>query len=495
MTLRELAATALQVASDLPETPVQGIAQDSRRVEPGFVFVARRGAVTDGHDHVPDALKRGAVAVVGELAPHQTQGYPWSGKVPYLRVPDPQTAAAKLAAAYHRHPSRSLKTLGVTGTDGKTTTCFVLHHLLAGVYRTGLLSTASIRIGEEEVALQGHFTTPEAPEVQALLARFRDSGLTHAVIESSSHGFAQRRLDEVDFDIGIWTNLSAEHLDFHGSLPMYRHAKATLMRRAHVSVLNADEPDYEYFASCARSYLSYGVSEKATWRAERIRLGAASISFDLRVAGGPRYPVRLPMIGEYNVHNALAALVAACRAGIDLKAACLRLATFPGVPGRMQLVQVEPFAVVVDFAHTPGALERALKTLRLQTRRRLLVVIGAAGERDPGKREPLGRAAATHADFAVFTEEDSRSEDANDILAEMAKGAGAAGASMGVSYTTIAHRREAIRFAVALAQPGDLVLLAGKGHEATLERERETLEWNEVAEAEQALAARRDRNR
>ena len=487
MTLAELFREALrETPSGLPDTEVRGVAQDNRRVEPGFVFVARKGEVADGHRFVEGALQRGAVAVVGEASAEERAAFAWHGRVPYLQVENDKAALAKLAAAFYGHPSKSLFTFGVTGTDGKTTTAYLLHHLLSGTVPTGLISTAGIRLGDEPVDLEGHFTTPEAPEVQGLLARFRDARLTHAVLESSSHGFSQRRLDEVNYDVGVWTNLSPEHLDHHKTFEAYREAKGTLMRRARRSVLNADDPAFGYFAGVSQEVVSYGVERPANWRAADVKEAPGLLTFLLHV-GNAQYPAALPMVGAYNVHNALAALAAAYGAGLELSLLLQRLRTFRGVPGRMQLVQTEPFSVVVDFAHTAPALYKALAAVRPQVQGKLIVVVGAAGERDPGKRAPLGEASARGADLAIFTEEDSRSEDPHAILAAVVEGAERAGGREGETFLVIPDRREAIHKAVALAEPGDGVLLCGKGHERTLERADEILPWDEVAEARGAL--------
>jgi UDP-N-acetylmuramoyl-L-alanyl-D-glutamate--2,6-diaminopimelate ligase len=479
----------------LPDVEVRCIVQDTRELPPGggpaepFVFVARRGATVDGHRFAARAVAQGAVAVVGEATPEEQAGFAWRHAVPYLQVPDDRAALAQLAATLYGHPSRALFTVGVTGTDGKTTTATLLHHLLQGERPTGLLSTAGVRMGDVEGELFGHFTTPEAPVVQRTLAAFVAHGLRAAVIESSSHGLAQRRLDAIDYDLGVLTNLSPEHLDFHGTLENYRAAKAQLMARAKVSVLNADDPHYAYFAARARRVVTYGVVRAATWRATELRELPGVLEWRLTHADRS-YPARLPMVGSYNVYNALAALAAAAEAGVSVEGALERLATFPGVPGRMQVVQTEPFALVVDFAHTPPALEKALAALRPQVRGRLIVVVGAAGERDPGKRAPLGAAAVRGADLAIFTEEDARSEDPEAILAQLRAGAQGAGGRLGETFWLEPDRREAIRRAVALAAAGDLVLLAGKGHERTLERREQTLPWDEVAEARRALQER-----
>ena len=491
MTLAELAREALGI--DLTKLalersgPVQvtGVSQDHRKVEPGHVFVARVGAKFDGHRYARLAVDAGAVAVVGQKEAGPV--LPWHA-TPYLRVADDRIALARLAATFHGHPSRSLTLAGVTGTDGKTTVSTLLHHLLAGEMRTGLMSTAGVRAGDSALPLEGHFTTPEATEVQSYLASFRDAGCTHAVLESSSHALAMHRLDEVEYDLAVWTNLSAEHLDFHGSLEEYREAKLELVRRAPVAVLNRDDEHFDAFAAAAREVITFGLNEAAEWRAEGIEESAQGLSFTILSPAG-RCRASLPMLGSFNVHNALAASAAAFRLGVPLDALVARLAGFTGVPGRMQVLQREPFAVVVDFAHTGPALEKALAALRPAVAGRILLVVGAAGERDPGKRRPLGRAAAAGADLTFFTEEDHRSESLTAILDELEAGALEAGASP-EAFTRIPDRSEAIAAAITEARNGDLVLLAGKGHESTLERGDEALPWDEAAEARKHLSQR-----
>ncbi len=509
---------------------VTGIAQDTRKVEVGFVFIARTGGSFDGHKFAQTAADAGAIAIVGEKKRSEIS---LRQDIPYIQVADSKRAVPKLAATFYAHPSQSLITFGVTGTDGKTTTSFLLHHLLSAKYKVGLLSTAGIKVGEKTLDLEGHFTTPEAPEVQKFLALFRDEGCTHAVIESSSHGFAQHRLDEVKYDYGIWTNLSPEHLDFHKTFEAYREAKLELMRRARVSVLNRDDASFSYFLNEAEkaegkqgskgergkqlspplplapapSPITYGRHEGSDWQLVSIAAKPGEQLFTVHIRGAllmreddkslkpessGRVTIapRLPMVAAYNVHNALGALIAAHEAGVMVNDLLNKLGDFSGVPGRMEVVQREPFALLVDFAHTPPALENMLSVLRPVTEGKLIVVVGAAGERDPGKREPLGAIAVKNADLAIFTEEDSRSEDVNVILGEMAKGAILAGGEATKTYWCISDRREAIRFAVSQAKKGDTIVLAGKGHERTLERSLETLPWDEVAEARRALEKR-----
>lgn len=484
MRLSELLEAALETRSAGGSDPVvTAVVQRHEDVRSGALFVARRGARFDAHGFIEQAVAAGAVAVVGEG--ELPSALPWSG-VPYIRVPDARVALPLLAAAFYGHPAESLTVLGVTGTDGKTTTATLLHHLLAARGPAGLISTAGIVLGDERVPLHGHFTTPEATEVQALLARCRDEGLSDVVLESSSHGFSLHRLDAIPYAVGVWTNLSPEHLDHHGDLEAYREAKATLMRRSLVSVLNRDEPDFAFFAAAARRAVSYGRHDAADVRLTGLRTVAGGLIFEVEAAE-ERVPVRLPLPGGFNAWNALAALAAAREVGVPLSVGAPRLAGFPGVPGRMQVVTERPFTVIVDFAHTPPALSRALEAVAPAPPGRLLVVIGSAGERDAGKRAPLGEVAVSRAQRAYFTEEDARSEDLGAILATMAEGARRAGAREGEGYLLVPDRREAIRRALAEARPGDVVLLAGKGHESTLERAGETLAWDEVAEARRWL--------
>lgn len=489
MRLRELVRRAYPEladrAAELPDTVVTGVVQDARRARPGSLFVARIGAKVDGHRFAVDAVRAGAVAVAGardDLRPEDLAG------APYLRVPDDRAAVARLAAAYHGRPSRRTRVVGVTGTDGKTTTAALTWWALSGAAPAGLSSTAMTRLGDEVVPPVGHFTTPEADEVQAFLAEAVARGLTRVVLESSSHGLALRRLDEIDYALAVWTNLSPEHLDFHGDLAAYADAKAELVRRAPHAILNRDDDAWAFFAGEARAVTSYGAHAQADWRLLASDPRPGRLTLRIGTPEGRELTTDLPMVGGYNAWNALAALAAAAHEGTSPEAAAARLASFPGVPGRMQVLQAEPFAVIVDFAHTAPALTKALAALAPRGRR--LVVIGAAGERDPGKRAPLGAAAVRGADLALFTEEDARSEDPTAILDRLAAGAAAAGGREGRDFVRVPDRREAIRQAIRRAQPGDAVLLAGKGHETTLERADATLPWDEAAEARAALEAR-----
>ncbi len=490
VSLPRLLADALGVVvTPLPDVLVRGVAQHLDKVGPGTVFVARVGARSDGHAFAHAAVARGAVCVVGvrdglvDLA------------VPYVHVGDDRWATSALAAAFHGWPSRALTVVGVTGTDGKTTTSTMLHHLLQGDAprpEAALLSSAAVRIGRAAGPLEGHFTTPEATEVQAHLAAARAAEVRVAVVESSSHGASLQRLAHVDYDLMVWTNLSPEHLDHHGTFAAYRATKVGLVARAAAAVLNRDDPAYDVFAAaaCGRT-VTYGVDPAADVRAEAIVSGPAGLRFTLVTDAG-RWTASVPMVGDFNVANALAALAAAHELGVPFELGVARLAGFEGVPGRMQLVATEPCSVVVDFAHTPDALAKALAAVTPAPGGRRVVVIGAAGERDPAKRAPLGAAAVRGADLAVFTEEDHRSEPLAAILDALVAGARAAGGVAGRDFVVVADRREAIATAIAHGRAGDVVVLAGKGHERTLERGAEATPWDEAAEARAAVVRRRD---
>lgn len=489
MQLRQLcAALGVPVPQHGEGVEVTGVTHRADWVRPGDAFVAIRGARADGHDFLAQAVERGAVAVVGEglLAGA-------SCPVPYVVVPAARPALADLAAELSGHPSRDLTVIGVTGTDGKTTTSCLARHLLRAAGRsTGLLSTIGYELPDGVLRQPPtHFTTPEAPQVQQILRDVRDAGAEAVVVESSSHALALDRVRNVDFDVAVWTNLTGEHLDFHGSMEGYFQDKARLVRMARHAVLNADDPWTERLLPEAPSRTTYSAEGAAAdWRAEDVVERPDDLRFTVHSPGGSATAV-LPMIGRFNVANALAAMAAVHATGVGLGALLAGLATFPGVPGRMEMVERRPGdpRVIVDFAHTPPSLEKALQTVRVTTEGRLWVVLGSAGgPRDPSKRAPLGEVATRLADVAVFTEEDHRDTPLEEILREMERGAREAGRD---NFVSIGDRVEAIRHAVREAAPEDTVVLAGKGPEETLERDTETIPWDEMAQAREAVRLRR----
>jgi len=471
------------LAGDTDDTRISGIVMDNRLVQPGNLFVAMKGSSADGHDFILDAIQRGAAAVVGDKAMSDLS-------VPYVQVENSRQALTWLAAAFHGNPGRKLTVIGVTGTDGKTTTCNLLYQiLLAAGFKTGLISTVNAVIGDEILDTGFHVTTPDAPDVQRYLARMVAAGLTHVVLETTSHGWAQYRVDACEFDIGVVTNITHEHLDQHGSYENYRAAKARLflsLRKTlpkpqgnpRLSVLNRDDSSYEYLSRIAPGSLDrlgtapqvcYGLDAAADIRADSIKYSPQGIHFEA-VGHEFRVPVTSPLVGEFNVSNCLAALAAAVRGlGIDPEIAAGGIARMTGVPGRMERIDLgQPFAAIVDFAHTPNALRVAINTIRKMTEKRVIVIFGSAGLRDREKRRMMAEVAAELADLSILTAEDPRTEALEGILEEMAAGARLKGGEEGRTFWRVPDRGEAIRFGVQLAHQGDIVMACGKGHEQSM---------------------------
>ncbi len=493
-TLDRLVAAAGLHAGVLPALPVHSIQSDSRHVSPGALFVAYRGLQTDGHQHISAAVRAGAAAVVAERDPDLPPS------VPIIVVSDGRSAWALLEAAWRRYPARRLRLAGVTGTDGKTTTSTLLHHILSAEGRSvGLVSTLGARIGNDDIDTGLHTSTPTPAQMQDLLQSMVVSGCEAAVIEATSEGLAQRRLVGCDFDLAIVTNITHDHLYYHGTPEAYLQAKAMLFeslsggRRQFgvpkVAVLNRDDASYAHLRSIpADRHLTYG-STKADVQITRVAESAGSLEAALHTPWGVAN-LRLPLIGPYNAWNAAAAISGACSWGVPLARAVAHCATFAGVPGRMELIcRGQPFAVIVDFAHTANALEQALRAVRPTTKGRLIVVFGCAGERDVLKRAPMAIAAVTLADHAVFTAEDPRRESLPAILGQMEAAAIAAGARPGEQYSIEPDRGRAIAQALGMAGPNDTVILCGKGHEQSMCFGTVEHPWDDRVAARQALAA------
>lgn len=468
----------------LPMGEVRGLAYDSRSVERGTLFFAVPGAHQDGHDFVQGAVAAGALAVVVE---RELPELP----VPQIVVDRTRRALADAADAWFGQPSRDLTVIGITGTDGKTTTSFLAAELLrSGGRRPGLIGTVAVDVGDERLSNHDRNTTPEALELQALLARMVKAGNDSVVLEATSHGLALERTRNCRFEIGVVTTVTSEHLELHGTVENYRAAKARLIEEAPLAILNADDDSFAYFRDRARDrVLTYAIETDADLRATDLTSHAGGSAFAF-VVEGVRHEVRLPMPGRYNVSNALAALAIAHASGVDLAAATEALAHTAGVPGRMERVDAgQPFAVVVDYAHTADSLAKVLQTLRPLTQGRLLAVFGSAGERDPTKRPAMGAVGARLADITIVTDEDPRLEDPRVINEAIAQGAREAGAVDGETLLVIDDRREAIARAVALARPGDVLVLAGKGHEESIFYGAESHPWDDRVVAREALAA------
>ncbi len=468
----------------LPVGEVRGLAYDSRAVRPGSLFFAVPGSHVDGHEFVVEAAVSGAIGIVVERE--------LETGLPQLVVDRTRRALADAADAWFGRPSERLTVIGITGTDGKTTTSFLAVDVLrAGGKRPGLIGTVAIDIGDKRVANDDRNTTPEAPELQEALSRMVEAGNDSVVLEATSHGLVLERTRNCRFDVGVITTVTSEHLELHGTLENYRAAKAMLVEEAPLAILNADDDAFGYFRDRAGGrVLTYGVDSDADLRATGVVSDADGSHFTLDATGW-RGEVNLPVPGRYNVSNALAALAIAHALDVDLSVAADALARTSGVPGRMERVAVgQPFTVVVDYAHTADSLEKVLRTLRAVTRGRLISVFGSAGERDPTKRPAMGGVSATLADVTIVTDEDPRLEDPRLINEAIADGARGAGARDGESLFVIDDRREAIRRAVGLAEAGDVVLLAGKGHELCIFYGVEKRPWDDRAAAREALAER-----
>jgi UDP-N-acetylmuramoyl-L-alanyl-D-glutamate--2,6-diaminopimelate ligase len=480
--------TVLEAPPADPE--VTGLCYDSRRLKVGDCFVAIPGSHTDGHRYVETALRDGAVAAVVQ----RRAGTGW----PQVVVPDTRRALGLMASTFYGHPSRDLVVIGVTGTDGKTTTTTMIQQMLLSAGRpAGSMSTVDIRVGDSVDVNETRQTTLEALEVQEQLARMRERGLTVAVIESSSHGLALQRVAGVDFDVAVFTNIAHEHLDFHKTIEAYREAKASLIDLTAAStdkglpktaVLNRDDPSFAYLVNrpIARR-LTYGIQLDADLKASRVDLTPEGLRLEASTPLGPLV-ARLKLSGRWNAANALAAAATGMAIGLALDEIRDGLERFTGVNGRMERVDLgQPFAVIIDYAHTPQSLEKVLRELRPITKGKLIAVFGSAGDRDRDKRPWMGEIAARLSDYAVFTNEDPREEEAKTILDEIAAGAEDVGWKEGQNYASIEDRRQAIAHAVRRARPGDTVLLAGKGHERSILIGRGKEPWDERAAAEDAI--------
>jgi UDP-N-acetylmuramoyl-L-alanyl-D-glutamate--2,6-diaminopimelate ligase len=447
------------VPEEMADIRIGGIAHDSRRVKPGWVFVAIRGHLRDGAAFARDAVQRGAVAVVAESK------LPLDDTIPQFVVDDARRALAALASSFHGRPSRNLEVIGVTGTNGKTTTCYMIRSILESTgERCGLLGTICYDTGRR--SLPASITTPESVDVQEFMSEMVAQQMRYAVMEVSSHALCMRRIDFVQFAGAVFTNLAREHMDYHGNSENYRRAKEKLFTRlgpCNYAVLNADDPISARLIrrSCARQ-IWYGVKKSADIRAEIKDSSLDGINLSLTM-NGATVPVLLPMIGTHNVYNALAAVGATHSLGLDIAQVADGLRNVSQVPGRLEAVDCEKNCrVLVDYAHTDHALEAVLASLRKVAPKRVLVVFGAGGDRDRDKRPRMGRVAEQGADMVWVTSDNPRSEAPEDIIGEIV-----AGARHPRRLNVQPDRQTAIAEALDAAEDGDLVLIAGKGHERT----------------------------
>jgi len=466
---------------------VDGIFYDSRRVQKNGLYVAVRGAHVDGHQFTEQAIERGASAIVVERPESHS-------RATSLVVADSRVALADLAFTFFKKPALRLKMAGITGTNGKTTTTFLLKHICdnAGL-RSGLIGTVRYEIGER--VLPATRTTPESLDLQELLSQMADAGCKAAVMEVSSHALVQERTRGLEWDVAVFTNLTQDHLDFHRTMEEYFEAKARLFtglknqsgKKEASAVINIDDRYGEQLLQRIKDdtpVVTYGMSARADFRASNYRTEFSGTSFQLD-ACGKIYLVRVPLIGRFNVANALAALAAANSLGISLREAVLSLAKSPQVPGRLEAVPAKrQFQVFVDYAHTDDALLNVLKTCRELNPNRLIVVFGAGGDRDQRKRPLMGRVADQNADYSIITSDNPRKEDPLAIIAEVEKGFRSG------NYETVPDRTEAIARAIALAQPRDIILIAGKGHENYQEFADHTIPFDDRQMVQRALENR-----
>jgi UDP-N-acetylmuramoyl-L-alanyl-D-glutamate--2,6-diaminopimelate ligase len=474
------------------DVPCSGVTHDSRQVTPGSVFVALRGLKADGAAFVPQAIAAGAAAVVTEGDPAAAVNVPW------MQVRDARLALALLATEFFGHPSREMTVVGITGTNGKTTTSFLAGAIFeaAGI-ASGLVGTVGYRIGGKTVSATR--TTPEAPEVQALMRQMVDAGCGACVMEVSSHALALRRVDGMRFAAGVFTNLTRDHLDFHANMEDYFAAKRRLFEMLSAdapAVINVDDPRGAALMDVARRPVSYGIQKPADVAPGPLSFTLQGLHFDARTPYGT-VRVRSRLVGKPNVYNILAAVAATTALGVPTGAVEQGLRDLAGVPGRFELASAagDDITVIVDYAHTDDALRNLLETARPLAARRLITVFGAGGDRDRTKRPLMGMVAARLSDVVVITSDNPRSEDPLRIIDEVRRGADAETRQSNAQVITVADRHEAITHAVTSAAAGDVVLIAGKGHEKYQEIAGRTFPFDDVAVAREALEARRDKSR
>lgn len=473
------------------DVAVTQIAYDSRQVQPGAVFVALHGLKDDGTRYVPQAIARGAVAIVAEAPVPDAFAHAW------IPTNDARLAIALLADRFYDSPSRRMAVIGVTGTNGKTTTGYLLAAILdAAGLTAGLLGTVSYRIGGEE--REAARTTPESTDVQALLAEMIDRGCRSAVMEVSSHALALRRVDGMRFAAGIFTNLTRDHLDFHGDMEAYFAAKRRLFEMLDADapgVINMDDPrGAQLLAACPR-HITYGITQPADVSPTLLVMSLTGLECTLETPVGS-IAVRSSLVGRPNVYNILAASAAAVALGVSSDAIARGIATLPGVPGRFEVVSdpEDDITVVVDYAHTDDALRNLLETARPLAARRLLTVFGCGGDRDKTKRPLMGMVATRLSDVVIITSDNPRTEEPGRIIDDIRRGITPdAKGQRHSEVTAIEDRAMAIARAVSMAAPGDLVLVAGKGHEKTQHIGLDVLPFDDVAVSRDALAARRER--
>ena len=504
MTVRELLQAVAHVwpqegrptlpAAGALDVPCTAVTHDSRRVTPGSIFVALQGLKVDAVRFAPQAIVAGAAAIVAEQPPAVALA---EAGVPWMVVSDSRTALALLAAEFYGHPSRQMQVVGITGTNGKTTTSYLTAAMFeaAGI-QCGVMGTVMYRIGDR--VIDATRTTPEAPEVQSLLWEMVTSGCGACVMEVSSHALALRRVDGMRFAAGVFTNLTRDHLDFHANMEDYFGAKRRLFEMLPddaPAVINADDPRAQALIDVSRQPVTYGINKPADVTPGPLSFSLGGLHFEIRSPHGIVH-VRSPLVGRPNVYNILAAVTTTLALGLPTDAIERALEKLTGVPGRFEIVSSagDDVTVLVDYAHTDDALRNLLETARPMAQRKLITVFGAGGDRDRTKRPLMGMVAARLSDVVVITSDNPRSEDPARIIEDVNRGASQETRQSGAEVMTIVDRREAIERAIARAETGDVVLIAGKGHEKYQEVGGWTVPFDDVKVAREALEARRVRS-
>jgi len=463
---------------------ITSIEMDSREVLTGGLFVCIKGFTVDGHDFVQQAIENGAVAILAE------RKVEISDNIPVIIVNDTKRAMARLVDIFYGQPTHQLKLIGVTGTNGKTTTTHIIERIFqeAGE-KTGLIGTMYIKINEKKYDVKN--TTPESITLQKTFKKMIDEKVSHAVMEVSSHALHMGRVHGCDFDIAVFTNLSQDHLDYHKTMEEYRNAKGLLfaqlgnafnINKPKFAILNGDDPATEYYKHMTSAHiLTYGIDQNCDVMAKNINMNANGTSFDL-VTPNETYPIKLKLIGKFSIYNVLAAITTAIASGVSMDIVLKAVEKIEGVRGRFELVNVgQDFTVIVDYAHTPDSLENVLKTVKQFAKRKVFVVIGCGGDRDKTKRPLMANVAVKYADEPIFTSDNPRSEDPIAILKDMESGV------EGKYYHSISNREQAIYFAIANANEGDVVVIAGKGHETYQQIGNQTYEFDDKKVAIKAI--------
>jgi UDP-N-acetylmuramoyl-L-alanyl-D-glutamate--2,6-diaminopimelate ligase len=490
MRLRECLEWGKLLQGD-PETEITSVVYDSRRAGSGSLFVAVSGFKADGHDFIADAVSRGAAAVAVEQPVAAPPG------VAVIQVESSRRAIGAMAAALHGRPSRRLRVIGVTGTNGKTTTTHLIRAILAAQgHKVGLIGTVHNFVGEEE--LPASLTTPQASDLQELMHRMVEAGCTYVVMEVSSEGLDMRRVDDVEFDIAVFTNLTQDHLNYHGTIERYRAAKLELFRmlgqpgvkNAKCAVINQDDASARHFEEASSAAVcTYGLDGRARVTATGVEVSASGSRFLLRTPVG-EMPLNLRLAGRFNVYNALAAASVAVAEGIPLATVKRALEAERGVAGRMEAVNAgQLFGVFVDYAHSPDGLENVLRTAQGFARGRVIAVFGCGGDRDRTKRPQMGRIAAELADYTIITSDNPRTEEPEAIIREIEAGVLEASGKHQY-YEIVVDRTRAIERAMAIAGADDVVIIAGKGHETYQIFKDRTIDFDDRAVARSIIQAR-----